>query len=195
VTSVAGASNYVIARHAIEGVDTLSGKTATLSFWAKADANKNIAVELQQYFGTGGSPSTSVNDAGSTYDSRSASLGQQSGTFDIAQVQLEEGSAATPFEQRPIGLEFGLCERYYQNLGSLYPGHINTGNTTAIRFVVPFSVYMRTSPTVTFSNVSSGFSASNIGGAGQAKRLNIEVTASARTDFRPRIDAVVDAEL
>lgn len=30
------------------------------------------------------------------------------------QVQLEEGSVATPFEQRPIGLEFSLCQRYYE---------------------------------------------------------------------------------
>ena len=238
VSSVAGAGNYASMDQKIEGVETLAGKTATVSFWAKADASKNIAVEILQYFGDGGSPSgfviadaqlvalttawtkytitvsipsvsgktlgTTGNDdiritfwfdAGSNNNARAASLGQQSGTFDIAQVQIEEGSAATPFEQRPIGTELSLCERYYQNLGSLYPGHINTGNTTAIRFVVPFSVLMRASPTVTFSSVTSGFSASNIGGTGQAKRLNIEVTASARTDFRPRIDAVLDAEL
>lgn len=34
-------------------------------------------------------------------------------TIDIAQVQLEEGPVATPFEQRPIGLELSLCQRYY----------------------------------------------------------------------------------
>ena len=31
-------------------------------------------------------------------------------------VQLEEGSVATPFEQRPIGLELSLCQRYYINM-------------------------------------------------------------------------------
>lgn len=41
-------------------------------------------------------------------------LGQQSGTFDIAQVQLEEGSVATPFEHRPYGLELALCRRYFE---------------------------------------------------------------------------------
>lgn len=32
----------------------------------------------------------------------------------IAQVQLEEGTVATPFEHRPIGMELSLCQRYYQ---------------------------------------------------------------------------------
>ena len=31
----------------------------------------------------------------------------------IAQVQLEEGTVATPFEHRPIGIELGLCQRYF----------------------------------------------------------------------------------
>ena len=34
--------------------------------------------------------------------------------LDIAMVQLEEGSIATPFEQRPIGTELALCQRYYE---------------------------------------------------------------------------------
>lgn len=39
----------------------------------------------------------------------------QSGAYiNIAQVQLEEGSVATPFENRPYGLELSLCQRYYQ---------------------------------------------------------------------------------
>jgi microcystin-dependent protein len=35
------------------------------------------------------------------------------GWYDIAQVQLEEGSEATDFEFRPTGIELGLCQRYY----------------------------------------------------------------------------------
>jgi hypothetical protein len=157
VTSVADAGNFVTKATKIEGVETLAGSTATLSFWAKADASKNIAVEFGQSFGSGGSPSTLITgiesqlvalttswakytitlsvpsisgktlgtdgndflevrfwfDAGSNLNARAASLGQQSGTFDIAQVQIEEGSVATPFEHRPIGLELSLCQRYY----------------------------------------------------------------------------------
>ena len=38
-----------------------------------------------------------------------------SGTF--SRVQLEPGAVATPFEQRPIGTELALCQRYYENGG------------------------------------------------------------------------------
>jgi hypothetical protein len=44
----------------IEDVRTFAGQQVTISFWAKADATKNIAVELVQGFGSGGSPSTEV---------------------------------------------------------------------------------------------------------------------------------------
>jgi hypothetical protein len=158
VTTSAGSGNYVYKLQPVESVATLAGQVATLSFWAKSDASKNIAVELVQNFGTGGSPTTAVTgigsqlvaltsswqrfaitisissitsstlgtnnndylgvnfwfDAGSSFNARTASLGQQSGTFDIANVQLEAGAVATPFEQRPVCMELSLCQRYYE---------------------------------------------------------------------------------
>jgi hypothetical protein len=66
--------------------------------------------------GTNGDSAFTLNiwfDAGSDYNSRTDTLGQQSGTFDIAQVQVEPGPVATPFERRPIGTELALCQRYY----------------------------------------------------------------------------------
>jgi hypothetical protein len=46
----------------IESVRTLAGQTATVSFWAKANSGTpEIGIQLQQVFGTGGSPSASVN--------------------------------------------------------------------------------------------------------------------------------------
>lgn len=196
VSSVAGASNYGILQQKIESVRTLAGQTVTLSFWAKADASKNMAVEFVQNFGTGGSPSSSVLgigvttcalttswqkrtvtvalpsisgkalgsdnndlihivfwlDAGSNLDSRTNSLGQQSGTFDIAQVQLEAGSTATPFEVRPHGVELALCQRYYQTgimrlRATLFSGTIEATNQ--------LPVSMRATPTVTGTGIGA----------------------------------------
>jgi hypothetical protein len=54
-------SAYAILMQRIEDVRTLSGQTATVSFWAKAGSGTpKIAVEIDQQFGTGGSPSSRV---------------------------------------------------------------------------------------------------------------------------------------
>ena len=45
----------------IENVRTASGETVTLSFWARAGTGTpKVAVEIEQYFGSGGSPSSIV---------------------------------------------------------------------------------------------------------------------------------------
>jgi hypothetical protein len=55
VSSVAGAGNIVYKSQAIENVIMLQGKTVTLTFYARADATRNIAVDFVQSFGSGGS--------------------------------------------------------------------------------------------------------------------------------------------
>jgi hypothetical protein len=212
VTSSAGASNRYATVQLIEDVRTFAGQTVTVSFWAKADATKPISMELEQVFGTGGSPSSAVQalgvskvnlstawqkvtktvslpsisgktigtdnnsnlrlniwlDAGSDYNSRTDSLGQQSGTFDIAQVQIEIGSQATPFERRPIATELALCQRYYWKTFPLATAPAqNAGITGSFAFGVlaintncaysgaSFPVRMRIAPTLTGFNPSA----------------------------------------
>lgn len=50
----------------IESVRTLAGKRVQLTFWGKADAARSITPTLNQNFGTGGAPSSSVDTVGST---------------------------------------------------------------------------------------------------------------------------------
>ena len=84
-------------------------------------------------------------------------------TIDIAQVQLEEGNVATPFEQRPLGLELSLCQRYYEN--SFYPvtaistngyvvGSWNRAGGASVG--IRFAVTKRAAPTVTIYSPTTG---------------------------------------
>lgn len=203
VTSVADATNYVSKFQRIEDVSTLAGKTVTLSFYAKADSTRNIAVNISQIFGTNGSPdvhtpfvlvqlntnwkrytvsidipsisgktigtNTRVNpnfwfDVGpntSYYLSAGGSSpGQQSGTFDIACVQLEEGTVATPFEELPIEVSQKRLERYFEttlphpftltSAGALSIRQIVSGVNTLYGANLRFNTIKRTTPTVTF---------------------------------------------
>lgn len=45
----------------IENVQTLQGKVVTVTFWANAGTNTTLDCRVGQYFGTGGSPSATVN--------------------------------------------------------------------------------------------------------------------------------------
>lgn len=76
------------------------------------------------------------------------SVVQSSGVWlSMAQVQLEAGDQPTPFEQRPIGTELALCQRYYCACGAGSPGLFNAASTA--RFSVQFATSMRVAPTVT----------------------------------------------
>lgn len=214
VTSSAGASNFAHKSQKIEGVRTLAGKTATLTFWAKADASKNMTIELLQDFGTGGSPSADVTgiesqkvalttawqkfsitvnipsvsgktlgsdgndflrvtfwfDAGSDFNARADTLGQQSGTFDIAHVSLVEGDATAeddPFSPRHIQQEITLCKRYFDKT---YPLGINPGTASLagsfrtraalasanLIFDWRWALTMRASPTIVVYSTATG---------------------------------------
>lgn len=55
VTSGGTASSRCLFEQKMEDVRTYAGQTVTASFWAKADAAKNISLEITQQFGSGGS--------------------------------------------------------------------------------------------------------------------------------------------
>lgn len=61
--AAAGAYNYVVQK--VEDLQRLAGKTVSVSFWAKAaSGTPKIGVSIDQFFGTGGSPSSTVNGNG-----------------------------------------------------------------------------------------------------------------------------------
>jgi hypothetical protein len=66
------------------------------------------------------------------------------GTF--AKVQLEPGSVATPFEERPAGVELQLCQRYYEEVwcqwGTSWSASMNNHSAK-------YKVTKRAAPTLT----------------------------------------------
>ena len=67
-------------------------------------------------------------------------------SYDITELQIEEGSVATPFEQRPIGLELSLCQRYYEVALSDQRVWGAAGNTTYLNWY--FKVEKRRIPDI-----------------------------------------------
>ena len=89
--------------------------------------------------------------------------------YDIAQVQLEEGSIATPFERRLYGTELSLCQRYFcktfpmttapaQNAGTsgaVLQQSSGSNNAFGTQFQWRFPVPMRVTPNITTYNPSA----------------------------------------
>lgn len=89
---------------------------ALTTVWTKYSFTVDLPSIAGKSLGTAGDDQLILfffYDAGSNFNAMTASLGQQSGTFDIAQVQLEDGDIATDFEMRHIQTELALCQRYY----------------------------------------------------------------------------------
>lgn len=100
--------------------------------------------------------------------------------FDVTGVQLEVGPVATPFEQRPIGMELALCQRYCF-VGRLFvPTAPSTQN-------VPLPVPMRTTmATASITGTGTGFALADVtsnsvliatqtGGSGQTLTVSTEL--------------------
>lgn len=77
------------------------------------------------------------------------------GTIQIANLKLEGGNIATPFQKRPVQLDLALCKRYFQlggGLGACYQG----GATATFTFQAKIEPQMRAAPsTVTIQNGTS----------------------------------------
>jgi hypothetical protein len=84
--------------------------------------------------------------------------------YEIAEVQIEKNSVATPFEFRSIGQELALCQRYFQKwdysaaLGSsgataLVANKYST--TDSLVATASLNMPMRTSPTISSTNATA----------------------------------------
>jgi hypothetical protein len=94
--------------------------------------------------------------SGGSLDDRTDTLGHQSGTIDIANVQIEQGGAANAFEKRPIGLEQHLCYRYFYLINSDMHAVPGWQSTSYSSHWIDFPVRMRVAPTGSYTGTIGG---------------------------------------
>lgn len=142
----------------ISSANTWEYKTVTISgdttgTWL-TDNGIGIAVTFSlgmgsTYKGTAGSWSGSLLLAATGSVDLISTL---NATFYVTGVQLEVGTAATPFERRQYGQELALCQRYYEIFGYTMKAGAN--------YYIPYSykATKRTSPTLALvaGTLSSG---------------------------------------
>ena len=171
----------------IESPEIYQEKTLTVSFYAKASSAVNINQKIRVAH-TGGnydrdtianfdlttdwqrySYTFLVNDSGGalSFDSSSyidvqlISNSNINGiTVSFAQVQVEVGDTATPFEYRSYGEELALCQRYYykhaENVNQ-YVAHGWAYSTSSVYLYVDFPVTMRATPSAEYSNSTGAY--------------------------------------
>ncbi len=153
---------------------------------------------------TGFTTNITIPSAATTGIQIEVSVGAQiSGTFTIGRVQLEEGSVATPFEQRDIGLELVSCQRYFEILGGLTTNEdLATGaaqSTTSAYGSISYKVEKRATPIITFSasnkfrfnNATSNYVSSAVSAGNQTTKTFIIILTIA--GVVPNTAGMIDA--
>lgn len=118
-------------------------------------------------------------------------------------IQLEAGDRESDFEWKPIGIEYSLCQRYYQKSYSVGspPGNVDsTGSVIAMSnsfgtFTanVTFNTLMRTGPTITLYDINGGTPTFTVGSTVGARGFFVSKIAA--TSSTERFHFVADAEL
>jgi hypothetical protein len=103
-----------------------------------------------------------------------------SGTVWISQAQLELGSVATTFEDRPIGVETALCQRYYWTTGvtnnAIYgAGQAFSAGVAGYSLTLP--VRLRATPTITVQRLYG-----SLAGGGITLATSATITAMVSLD-------------
>lgn len=138
----------------------------TSTSWQKAVYTATLPTMQGRTLGSDGNDCTQLNlwvSSGSTYTWSAGGVGVQSGTIRIANVQVELGGFATPFEVRSPGVEASLCDRFYQGPLQVVQTFYNSAASSAYAVTQTFQP-MRTAPTALItSNYNGGMTPNPIG--------------------------------
>lgn len=138
-------------------VNNLLGQVTLSTSWARYSLTTTLPSIAGKTIAAGNAVNLNLwTSAGTDFNSRLNSLGIQSNTIDFWGVQVERGTVATPFEQRPMSTEVLLCQRYYFVSGTQYGPASSFGLGNSYHGPVYFPTTMRIVPIVTvFDNAGT----------------------------------------
>jgi hypothetical protein len=116
-------------------------------------------------------------------------------TFDVSKIQLEEGAVASDFEQRPLGIEITLCQRYYETGFTQVGAYAPAIGMNCLFFSAYFNTYKRIPPTLnatTSYNVGCNMSYTSIrypGFTSFCGYINSSIAGATEWDFTWTADA------
>jgi hypothetical protein len=169
VTNSATNRSYVFS-YTISAANTWEYKTVTIPGDTSGTWETGNGQGILLFFGMGDGASVSgtAGSWGSTFfrnvTGNTSVVGTNGATFYITGVQLEEGTAASPFEYRLIGTELSLCQRYFEveviSGSTAYAFNVDGANkylrTTS------YSVTKRATPTAVIIGTPTYFCASSL---------------------------------
>jgi hypothetical protein len=149
-------------------VQTYFGQVTLSTSWARYSVTGTMPTLTGKTLGTTANTSATFLDlwvsGGSTFNSRTGSLGIQNNTFDFWGVQVEYGSTATAFQTATgtIQGELAACQRYFNAYGdtaiNYYPFTIGLCSpSNIIDLIMPLPVQMRIAPSLTNSTTYSNY--------------------------------------
>jgi hypothetical protein len=200
------------ANYTINSANTWEYKTVTIAgdttgTWA-TDNTAGIAVFWDLGSGSSYNQTASTWAATNTWktSSQTAWISTSGATFYLTGVQLEVGTAATPFERRQYGQELALCQRYYEksyNINTVpgsssdslrFEGLIAFAKPVSSfneEFTTRFSVGKRSSTTVVVFNPDTGASGGYRDFTNSVNRTGISILDAGTSGFKALItDAV-----
>jgi len=210
------ATSYVT-EYTVDSADTWEYKTITVTLptstpsnWDGSNGGNTTGLRLQwsvSRAATANTYETATTDSwisGNSYcTSNQTNMGATNGsTFQITGVQLEVGSAATPFEHRSYGDELARCQRYYYKSSAEYRQHGysygTNSSTDGMCVPYPWPVTMRANPTASLSGGSDGGSNATISFINDAAThgmINLISTSSDNAVWWNGATITADAEL
>ena len=149
-------------------VTTYAGQVTLSTSWARYSVTVAVPSIAGKTIGTATNSSyLGINlwvSSGTTFNSRTGSLGIQSNTFDIWGVQVEASSTASDFQTASgtIQGELALCQRYYwrpsgQSAYAYYAGGVaESGTVASILLPTPVNLRSPSGASVDYATLAIG---------------------------------------